>query len=85
MLKTLDFGNLVDYNRQNREEGGERMNKRIGEIISEKGLKQAFVAEKAGMSQDALSRVLSAKRTLKAAELLALCKILEVDPRELGG
>lgn len=77
----VTFSIIID---KTEKKGGERMNKRIGEIISEKGLKQAFVAERAGMTQDALSRVLSAKRILKAEELLALCKILEVDPRELG-
>lgn len=47
--------------------------------LDENGIKQGFVAEKAGMSANLLSRTLDGKRKLQADEFIALCNVLSLD------
>lgn len=47
--------------------------------ITENGIKQNFVAEKAGMSPELLRRSLEGRRKLQADEFIAICGVLSLD------
>lgn len=47
--------------------------------ISENGIKQNFIADKAGMSAELLRRSLEGKRKLQADEFIAICGALSLD------
>lgn len=53
------------------------------EKIKSLGLKQVYVAEKAGITNDALSRMLNGSRKIQADEFFALCKVLDVSNDEI--
>lgn len=48
--------------------------------IKEKGIKQKFIAEKAGMDPKRLSMSLTGRRHLTVEEFLALCTAAEISP-----
>lgn len=50
----------------------------IKRTVIERGLKQSNVAARAGMSENALSLVLTRKRKLLADEYVSLCRTLDV-------
>lgn len=52
-------------------------------LISEKGLKKNFVAEKAGLTPINLSDMFGGRRLIKPCEIVALAKALGVDYDEL--
>lgn len=47
--------------------------------ITENGIKQNFVAEKAGMPPELLRRSLEGRRKLQADEFIAICAVLSLD------
>lgn len=51
----------------------------LKQYINNNGIKQNFVAEKAGMSAELLRRSLEGKRKMQADEFLAVCKVLSLD------
>ncbi|NCC69609.1 MAG: XRE family transcriptional regulator [Clostridia bacterium] len=51
----------------------------LKEYITDNGIKQNFVAEKAGMSAELLRRSLDGKRKLQADEFIAICTALSLD------
>lgn len=55
----------------------------IATIIKEKGLKQAYVAEKAGYSAQELSDMLNGRRLIKACDILKLSTVLNVTANDL--
>ncbi len=57
----------------------------IKRMLEERGLKQADVAEKSGLSQATISRLLSGPRVAALAEVQALARALEVSVVELLG
>lgn len=59
------------------------MPKRILEIISEKGLKQCSVAEKAGMKPNDFYAILGNRRIIKSREIKPIADALGVDVNEL--
>ncbi len=59
-----------------------RVYEQLSGYISEKGLKQAYVAEKSGLTADNLSKILNGNRRLTAEEFLNICKALSLDPKE---
>lgn len=59
------------------------INLRLREIVESKGIKQAYICEKTGLSADAVSRILNGLRKVTGEELLMLCELLDVDPRSL--
>ena len=59
-----------------------RVYERLNNYISEKGLKQTYVAEKSGLTADNLSKILNGNRKLTAEEFLNICKVLSLDPKE---
>ena len=50
-------------------------------FISQKGIKQRYICEKTGLSEDIISRILSGKRKILASEFLQICRALDV-PQE---
>ena len=55
----------------------------IQRIISEKGLKQVYVAEKAGYTAQMLSDMLSGRKIIKACDVHKICEVLGVDANSL--
>lgn len=51
----------------------------LKKYITENGIKQTFIAEKAGMSAELLRRSLEGKRVLKADEFIVICIVLSLD------
>ncbi len=58
---------------------------RILRIISNKGLKHGFVAERAGFSQKDFSNILHGRKTFKAEYVMPVCTALDITPDELFG
>lgn len=50
--------------------------------ITDNGIKQTFVAEKAGMSRELLRRSLDGTRTMKADEFIKICRTLSMDLKD---
>lgn len=48
--------------------------------ISTLGLKQKNIAERIGVTEDRLSRILSGKSNMFAEEMIKLCIVLDIDP-----
>lgn len=44
------------------------------------GLKQKIVAEKIGVTEDRLSRILAGRSNMFAEEMIKLCFVLDIDP-----
>lgn len=55
----------------------------IQRIINEKGLKQVYVAEKAGYTAHMLSDMLSGRKIIKACDVHKICEVLGVDANSL--
>lgn len=55
----------------------------IKRIIKDKGLKQTFVAERAGMTDQQLSDILNKRKLLRVEHLEPLAKALGVDVKKL--
>lgn len=55
----------------------------IAESIREKGIKQRFVAEKAGISAQQLSDVCKGRRRMEAVECFNVCDAVGIDVNEL--
>lgn len=58
---------------------------RIRKLISEKGLMQKYVAKKAGLTSDELSRILCGRKILKIEHIVPICNALDVTPDDLFG
>lgn len=57
-----------------------KINRIFAEIVEQKGIKQAYLAEKTGMSADMISKILRGERRIMADEFLTLCEVLDVSP-----
>ena len=55
----------------------------IQRIINEKGLKQVYVAEKAGYTAHLLSDMLAGRKIIKACDVRRICEVLGVDANSL--
>ena len=55
----------------------------IAESIREKGMKQRFVAEKAGISPQQLSDICKGRRRIEALECFNVCDAIGIDVSEL--
>lgn len=51
-------------------------------VTERKDFKQAYAAEKSGLTADNLSKILNGNRRLTAEEFLNICKALSLDPKE---
>lgn len=56
------------------------INERLNLIIQERGLKQAYIAQMVGMTDDCVSKILNGKRKMLADEFLKFCSALNIDP-----
>lgn len=52
-------------------------------IIQERGIKQGFIAEKAGLSKNQISEILRNRRTIRPYELVAISNVLGIQIQEL--
>lgn len=52
---------------------------KINGELKNRGISQAYVANKVGMTRNALSRTLAGKRGLSADECIMLCEVLDID------
>lgn len=59
--------------------------KTIRKIISEKGLKQSYVAEKAGFTKQEFSNILCGRKAFKTEYVKPICSALNILPNELFG
>lgn len=57
----------------------------IERIIKEKGIKQYAVANKAGYTKQQFNDMLNGRKIIKAIDILAIAKALEVSPNDLYG
>mgnify|MGYP005789881097 CR=1 FL=1 len=57
--------------------------KNISKIIEKKGLKQIYVAEKAGYKPQELSDMLNGRKLIKVCDIPRLAKALEVEIDEI--
>ena len=57
----------------------------IERIINEKGLKKAFVAQKAGCTAQMLSDMISGRKIIRACDIVRIAGALGVDPNYLFG
>lgn len=58
------------------------LEKKLADTIDEKGISVRSIATRAGIDEQILYRCLRAEQRLKADEFLAICKVIDVDPRE---
>lgn len=56
------------------------ISEKLNDYISQNGIKQIHIAEKTGLSQDAVSRMLKGSRRILATEFLEICAALDLDP-----
>ena len=58
--------------------------KRLSEYIKANGIKVTSISDRSGIDYQILCRCLKkeSKQPLKADEFLAVCKVLEVDPKD---
>lgn len=54
-------------------------------IILEKGLKQKYIAEKMGITEQKMSDILNERKVVDDSVILSLCNALDVSPNELFG
>lgn len=59
------------------------LNLQLKEIIEARGIKQAYICKNTGMTPDSVSRILRGERKITGEELLAICELLDIDPRIL--
>ncbi len=57
-------------------------NEVIRNVIESRGIKQNFVADKAGISPELLRRSLNGERKIPADEFVAICVVLGLDIRD---
>ena len=55
----------------------------IRKIIKERGLKQNFVANRAGFTPQEFNNILCSRQLLKTESIVNLCNALDITPNEL--
>ena len=61
------------------------ISKKIKDYITKNGIKQRYVAEQAGLSENKFSLMMRGKRQINAEEYLSICKALNVQPSFFSG
>ncbi len=49
-------------------------------VMREKGIKQTYLAQKTGFTEDAISKFLCGRRRVTADAFLRICDALDIDP-----
>ena len=60
------------------------INQRLNEYLTKNGIKQCYVAQKTGLSNDTVSKIMLGARRILATEFLDICDALDLDPREFS-
>lgn len=55
----------------------------VAREITARGLKQAFIAKKAGLTEQQLSDIINKRRRMDANEMFSICLALDVTPNDL--
>ena len=55
----------------------------IKQLITDKGLKQKYVAEQMGLSQNDFSNMMNGRKDFKVEYVAPLCKVLGISANEL--
>jgi len=58
------------------------INLKIANIVNERGIKQTYIAEKTGWSNDKVSKLLRGALKMTAEDFLTLCAILDLNPSD---
>lgn len=58
------------------------INMKIASIVTERGIKQTYIAEKTGWSNDKVSKLLRGALKLTAEDFLTLCSVLDLNPSD---
>lgn len=59
-----------------------RINEMFNKIVTERGIKQTYIAEKTGWSNDKVSKLLRGALKMTAEDFLTLCSVLDLDPSD---
>lgn len=57
----------------------------VRKILDTRGLKQKAVAKRAGYTEQQFSNLLCGRKTIETADVMKLCRALDVMPNELYG
>lgn len=55
---------------------------RIAQYVSDNGIKQTFIADKTGLSKNAISAILTLNRKMSADEYEKICRALNKTPND---
>lgn len=58
------------------------INSKIAKIVNERGIKQTYIAEKTGWSNDKVSKLLRGALKMTAEDFLTLCSVLDLNPSD---
>lgn len=61
------------------------VNKRVEAAIEKSGMKQKAIAEKIGVSEQALCAMLAGRRKISADEFYGICVVLNIEPNKMYG
>ena len=56
--------------------------KKLSSVIEEKGISVLSISRRTGIDSQSLYRCMRGEQKLKASEFLAVCKVVEVDPKD---
>lgn len=56
------------------------INEQLNVYIKENGIKQVYIAQKTGLTEDVVSKILNGKRKIRADDFLTICTVLNIDP-----
>jgi DNA-binding Xre family transcriptional regulator len=59
-----------------------RINEMFNKIVTERGIKQTYIAEKTGWSNNKVSKLLRGALKMTAEDFLTLCSVLDLDPSD---
>lgn len=59
-----------------------RINEMFNKIVTERGIKQTYIAEKTGWSNDKVSKLLRGALKMTAEDFLTLCSVLDINPSD---
>ena len=59
-----------------------RINEMFNKIVTERGIKQTYIAEKTGWSNDNVSKLLRGAQKMTAEDFLTLCSVLDINPSD---
>ena len=55
---------------------------RVAQYVKEAGIKQSFISEKTGLSENVISLIFNGKRKMSADEFAKICKAISKAPND---